>query len=1086
MIFVHGDIWVNELECNTPLIFEEKRWTMGFRAALFESFRFIRDTPISNRMRWPALQDREQKNPEPTKGFSILLMRGGIVFSLLLLILIYGYIPPASATDASAVTTILQPSTFLSNSIALSPDGSTLAFSSRSQSYQKEQYDLWIVKTDGTDSRLLAGMDSIDAISWHPDGTSLIFAGLRNGTYQVWIIRTDGTDLARITDARTNAIPCGFDPTGEYILYTLEKASSLAPESDISTRGAMQKPVTGSADLFIKRLNTTIARRIASDVATVRMQVVSFPGMKAIYYIRPTWVSDTRFIIPKILQGKPDLVRYTIDGKEEGVLTTTGDCTFSDWSLEESALAYRSGFEIRILDPVNSDNRLLTRPAGDRSTVYYDYPVKWRPGMSQIAYVRYGNVHLINRDGTGDVQLTLNPINSLVTDHIWSRDGRFLYAISRDRILQIDVMQLTADPSLAPEVIEISGNPGVYQPSWSPDGSEIAYVQRRSGTVVSLEKAIETDIFILNLESRTKRRLTSTGDAISPAWSPDGTKIAYTRTNYLTSRIWVTETTVNKTRPVSPTLDYARYPVWSPDGRSIAYLNAIPAPEKLTLPTVIMNSGKAELVVIDADGKDRRVILSTVIQGDSQTIRWSRDSTAIMAFNGTISSANGTVTRSFVWITDPSGRNKTWGTSVYTWTSPISKEWVSLSASGKSVVFRDIPDKGQNLIRRLDANGAVTTVLTNLFGITGIQYNPVNDQIAYFDTSLWSVDGNGENKRSLADVTDHKGQVMAMSWSPDGSRIAYLDSGIIWLVEADGTNRRQLSPFMSIGGTLDWSPDGRWVMLTFNRLITSSPSYAWGANDGSSEPGVGPYMSGAIVLVDAGVPVLTPSAPMTKVPAIRIPANPLIPVPSQTQSAPMTKVPAVRIPAISLIPVPSGTPVISLPQPTSPTPSFIAVEETGGSATGFIGSYPSGSEVEIDGVIQDLPTPAYFIMNRGTRTIRISHAGYHEKRFSYPFTKSEQRTTVYLQPDTLTSSSEFFNKNGMTSEAVVMPYDSKRDRLAACYQVCGATYDREFGECQAKYSITGYKTQETSAVLCMNAADMNQSDCSARCAGRVR
>lgn len=54
-----------------------------------------------------------------------------------------------------------------------------------------------------------------------------------------------------------------------------------------------------------------------------------------------------------------------------------------------------------------------------------------------------------------------------------------------------------------------------FDPSWSPDGTEIAFRSERSG---------EPEIWIMNADGTGRRRLT---EGLSPAWSPDGSLIAY-------------------------------------------------------------------------------------------------------------------------------------------------------------------------------------------------------------------------------------------------------------------------------------------------------------------------------------------------------------------------------------------------------------------------------------------------------------------------------------------------------------------------------------------------------------------------------
>jgi Tol biopolymer transport system component len=72
------------------------------------------------------------------------------------------------------------------------------------------------------------------------------------------------------------------------------------------------------------------------------------------------------------------------------------------------------------------------------------------------------------------------------------------------------------------------------QPAWSPDGTELAF-QRRS-------KTSGLDIWLLKMEGGTLEQLTNNpGNEVDPAWSPDGLHIVYTNTNNASkdSNLWI-------------------------------------------------------------------------------------------------------------------------------------------------------------------------------------------------------------------------------------------------------------------------------------------------------------------------------------------------------------------------------------------------------------------------------------------------------------------------------------------------------------------------------------------------------------------
>jgi len=121
--------------------------------------------------------------------------------------------------------------------------------------------------------------------------------------------------------------------------------------------------------------------------------------------------------------------------------------------------------------------------------------------------------------------------------------------------------------------------------------------------------------------------------------------------------------------------------------------------------------------------------------------------------------------------------------------------------------------KGSRLIRLTENIGNVISPSFSPDGNTVLFANRAADG----PTSLWTVDITGKNPKLLYAGPN---TIVSADWSPDGSTIAFAmavdrpDAYEIFLMNTDATNVRQLTRGLEgIGGSLDWSPDGRSLLI---------------------------------------------------------------------------------------------------------------------------------------------------------------------------------------------------------------------------------------------------------------------------------
>lgn len=174
-------------------------------------------------------------------------------------------------------------------------------------------------------------------------------------------------------------------------------------------------------------------------------------------------------------------------------------------------------------------------------------------------------LHLM--DPNGSIVFTHTTIGTYPSWHDLSPDGsHVVYISSTAEFYGGAMVTMNADGSNEHVIDQTSLD---YMPSWSPDNSKIAFSKY-------IEANSAYSIMVMNADGTNQVVLTTgavTGD-FWPDWSPDGTKIVY---SHEFNQLYVMNADGSNQHPI--TTGYGSYPAWSPDGTMIAYF----ANEGLTL-----------------------------------------------------------------------------------------------------------------------------------------------------------------------------------------------------------------------------------------------------------------------------------------------------------------------------------------------------------------------------------------------------------------------------------------------------------------------------------------------------------------------
>ena len=141
------------------------------------------------------------------------------------------------------------------------------------------------------------------------------------------------------------------------------------------------------------------------------------------------------------------------------------------------------------------------------------YAPEVSPNGEKIIFTNNGNgLWVMNLDGSDPRPITFKDD----IDPTWSPDGSMI-AFASNRSGQRQLYTANANGKNVNQVTDLNNMGG--RSSWSPDGTKLAFYRGPEG---------DHNIYIINIDGTGLQRLTNGGDNLGPSWSPDGNWIAFT------------------------------------------------------------------------------------------------------------------------------------------------------------------------------------------------------------------------------------------------------------------------------------------------------------------------------------------------------------------------------------------------------------------------------------------------------------------------------------------------------------------------------------------------------------------------------
>jgi TolB protein len=249
---------------------------------------------------------------------------------------------------------------------------------------------------------------------------------------------------------------------------------------------------------------------------------------------------------------------------------------------EKIAFVSRRGgtSQIHIMNADGSEQHQLTANSGNA------YTPAISPDGTLIAFVsdREGTnqIYLMNIDGSGERRITDS--DHFAEEPTWTPDGARVYYRAG---LDDGTVAIFATPRVGGAPKQITDNSLRYkEPSVSPDGSRIVFNSVGGGAA---------EIWVMDIDGTNRFPLPNAPDwAMTPEWSPGGTRIAYAllRPATFAAEVHVMNSDGSGDAAITEPNVTSEYPCWSPDGKQIAFQTD--------------RDGNFEIYVMNADGSEPR------------------------------------------------------------------------------------------------------------------------------------------------------------------------------------------------------------------------------------------------------------------------------------------------------------------------------------------------------------------------------------------------------------------------------------------------------------------------------------------------
>ncbi|MGA1825397.1 MAG: PKD domain-containing protein, partial [bacterium] len=504
----------------------------------------------------------------------------------------------------SAIVTVEHglPPEYNENAGAYSPDGRKIAYHSDCRG----NWDIWVRNADGSGSPIAITIDEANDVnpSWSPDGTQIVFSSNRSGNGDLYIKNADGSGEARrlTTDNSYEETQPSWSPDGRWIAYRHSHCNyhiyAINIDGSRNTRiteycNEQDPDWSPDGKRLVYYYGTDIYTKIVDgngdgypDNSASRVRITTHSA--ADYY--PSWSPDgARIAFSSNRSGNYHIWEKNADGTGGAVQITSSAELFDHW------IPHWSPDGCRIIYQANETgtNDIFKIDYKDDESAY---PLA-NINLPKLNQTLSGTVDIIgtaaNNISVSDGSTLLSELSSYTLEYgegenpqewieittssnqvvngilgYWNTMelSRGIYTLRLCATDGVDTNTQKVKVIIEHQHLLVPDKANEAHPAYSPEGTKIAYGSTVSGN---------WDIWVRNVDGSGEPIQVTTDGATDylPCWSPDGTQIAFYSSRTGNGDIYIknADGTGDARRLTTDDTYQETQPSWSPDGKWIAY-----------------------------------------------------------------------------------------------------------------------------------------------------------------------------------------------------------------------------------------------------------------------------------------------------------------------------------------------------------------------------------------------------------------------------------------------------------------------------------------------------------------------------------